>query len=193
MQTYGQRLVPEEEYVFWHMALNTQVNISEYNWSRASTEARQFAENIAGDYDHVWVEFNWRTGNDPALFGKKHGQTYLLARFGTDDAPLRTEEQIMLSWRRKVEREAEMDNDYFQFWFFAFEAIFAIGAIASFLAIERGVSPIAPVLFALAILPVEFFRRRHKNCGPVAPVNVWEKRALEYVKKQQSSPPSLVR
>ena len=183
-ETYASRVVSEEEYVFWHQALNRRSEVTHYNWSRAPREAKQLADRVASSYDELWVEYDWKTGNDPALFGKKSGQIYLLARWGTDEVPLRTEGQLMTLYRRQVEREAARDNGMLQGWWFVFEALFAIGGI-SFLTRSDLVYGGA-VLLALTLL-LEVGRRCHKKRGLNRPINVWEQRALDFLKQRHAA------
>lgn len=182
-ETYTSRNVSEEEYVFWHQALNHRSEVAHYNWSRAPREAKQLVDRVSSSYDELWVESNWQTGNDPALFGKKTGQIYLLARWGTDEVPLRTEGQLMTSYRRHSEGQAVRDNGMLQGWWFIFEAILVIGGI-SFLTrsdlVYGGV-----VLLALALL-LEVERRRHKKRGLDRPINVWEQKALDFIKQRHA-------
>ena len=89
-ETYDSRVVPEDEYIFWNHALNHKSDIAHYNWSRAPEEMKQLVDRVSSSYDELWVESNWETRNDPVLFGKKDGQIYLLARWGTDEVSLRT-------------------------------------------------------------------------------------------------------
>ncbi|TSC66874.1 MAG: hypothetical protein G01um101466_857, partial [Parcubacteria group bacterium Gr01-1014_66] len=133
-------------------------------------------------YDKLWVESNWKTGNDPVLFGKKNNQTYLLARWGTDEVPLRTEEQVMISYQRQVENEALRDNGMFQVWFFMFEAICIVGGTAILTQVRSGYVGTAFLLIGLIL---EIGRRLHKNRGFTCPFNVWEQQALKFVKNQQ--------
>ena len=129
-ETYASRTVSEEEYVFWHQALNRRSEVAHYNWSRAPREVKQLADRASSSYDELWVEFNWQTGNDPALFGKKNNQIYILARWGTDEVPLRTEGQLMISYRRRIEAGAARDNGMLQGWWFVSEALSIIGGMS---------------------------------------------------------------
>lgn len=120
------RPLEKEEYVFWHQALNRCCDVGEVR-AFLLEEVNQLADRVASFYDKLWVEFNWETGSDPALFGEKNGQAYLLARWGTSEFPLRTEEQIMVSYRRHVESQAEHDNGILLVEWFVLNAVFVIG------------------------------------------------------------------
>ncbi len=183
-ETYNARVVSEDEYIFWHQALNHTSDVSHYNWPRAPQEAKQLVDSAASSYDEMWVESNWETGNDPVLFGKKNDQTYLLARWGTDEFPLRTEEQFVLSYRRKVENEADWVNGIFQGCFFLFEATLGIGGVM--ILAHNGLGFPGAAFLTIGLL-LEIGRRRHKNRGMSRPLNVWEQRALEFVKHRQSA------
>ncbi len=182
LETYNARVVSRDEYIFWHQALNHTSDVAHFNWSRAPQEAKQLADRVGSSYDELWVESNWMTGNDPALFGKQSGQIYLLARWGTDVFPLRTEEQFMLSYRRCIENEAAHLNGIFQFWFFVFDALFGVGGLMILMSNGLGYAGMA---FLMIGLLAEIGRRLHKNRGLTRPINVWEQRALEFVKRQQ--------
>src|SRR3989344_4739736 len=105
------RPLSKEERIFWHQALNRYCNVGEVR-SFLPEEVNQLADRVASSYDKLWVEFNWETGSDPALFGEKNGQVYLLARWGTDTFPLRT---------------AEHNNGILLAEWFALNAVFVIG------------------------------------------------------------------
>ncbi len=181
-ETYTSRSVSEEEYVFWHQALNRRSEVAHYNWSRAPREVKQLVDRSSSSYDELWVEFNWQTGNDPALFGKKNGQIYILARWGTDEVPLRTESQLMISYRRRVEAEATRDNGILQFYWFLFTGLFVAGGISFLTRSDLLYGGVA--LLALALL-LEVGRRRHKKRGLDRPINVWEQKALDFIKRRQ--------
>ena len=171
------RLVSEDEYVFWDQALNRRSDLVHYNWLRATKGAKQLVNPISSSYNETWIESNWMTGNDPALFGKNNDQIYLLARWGTDEAPLRTEEQMMTSYRRRVESEAARDNRIFQGCFFLFEIILTGGGM---MILGHNGLVYAGVGFLTIGLLLEIGRRRHKNRGLTRPINVWEQRALAF-------------
>ena len=183
-ETYASRTVSEEEYVFWHQALNRRSEVANYNWSRAPREVKQLADRASSSYNELWVEFNWQTGNDPALFGKKNGQTYILARWGTGEVPLRTESQLMISYRRRVEAEAARDNGILQFYWFLFEAIFVVGGLLFLTRSNLVYGGVA--LLALALL-FEVGRRRHVKRGLDRPINVWEQQALDFIKQRHAA------
>ncbi len=183
-ETYDSRIVSKDEYVFWNQALNRQTDVAHYNWSRVPPEAKQLADNMGSSYDGLWVESHWKTGNDPALFGKKNDQIYLLARWGTDEAPLRTEEQFVLSYQRRVERAADHENHTFQCLFFFFEAVLAIGGVAG---LTKNGLEYGGTAFLVAALLLEMGRRRHKNRGMTNPLNVWEQQALAFIEGRQAA------
>ena len=183
-ETYASRVVSEEEYVFWHQALNHRSEVAHYNWSRAPREAKQLADCAVSSYDELWVEYDWKTGNDPALFGKKSGQIYLLARWGTDEFPLRTEGQLMTSYRRQVEREAARDNSMLQGLLFVLEALSALVGISFLTRNEYG----GVALLSLTLL-IEVRRRWHKKRGLNRPINVWKQRALDFLKQRHAALP----
>ena len=183
-EMYTSRSISEEEYVFWHQALNHRSDVAHYNWSRAPREMKQLADRVSSSYDELWVESSWQTGNDPALFGKKDGQTHLLARWGTDEVPLRSEKQLMTSYRRRIEREAAADNAFLQMVLFIFEGLFVIGGMMWLTRsdlVHGGV-----VLLTLALL-LEIGRRRHRNRDLTRPINVWEQRAIDFIKQRHTA------
>lgn len=184
LETYNARVVSENEYAFWHCVLNQQDDINRYNWSHAPQEAKQFVDSVLSSYDELWVESNWETGNDPTLFGKKRDQIYLLAHWGTDEFPLRTEGQIVTFYRRHIENEAARDNGIFQGCFFLFEAIFGVGGVL--ILASNGLN-YAGAAFLTAGLLLEVGRRRHKNNGRTNPINVHEKKALAFVQSHQAT------
>ncbi len=176
IEIFESRVVSEEEYVFWHQALNGRRDTSQYDLLKVPQEVKQLIVRVGRVYDELWVESNWETGNDPALFGKKNGQLYLLARWGTDEAPLRTEKQLMTAYRRKVEREAMNDKNNFNAVFYVFEAILVVAIFGGLL---NSKFLVAGISFC-AVLTLEFFRRLHKNKA-VAPYNIWTRKALRFV------------
>lgn len=182
-ETYDSRIVPEDECIFWDQALNHKSDIAHYNWSRVPEEAKQLADHISSSYDQLWIESDWETGNDPVLFGKKNGKIYLLARWGTDEIPLRTEEQIMLSYRRKAEGEARRDYRNFQGLLFGFGILCILGGIAILSHNRLGYSG-AGFLTVGGLLWISYYH--HHKRDPLRPVNVWDQKAWEFVKHRQN-------
>ena len=186
LETYDSHIVPEDEYIFWNQALNHKSDAAHYNWLRAPHEAKQLADHVSSSYDQLWVESNSETGNDPVLFGKKDGKIYLLARWGTDEVPLRTEEQIMLSYQRKVEGEARRDNRIFRFCFILFEGLAILVSASAFWGASGSVY--AGVIFLMMGISLEVCRRLHKKRCLTRPINVWDEKAWEFVKHRQAIP-----
>ena len=177
------RPLSKEERIFWHQALNRYCNVGEVR-SFLPEEVNQLADRVASSYDKLWVEFNWETGSDPTLFGEKNGQAYLLARWGTDTFPLRTEEQLMISYRRHVESEAEYHNGILQVEWLVLNAVFVIGGAMTLF--HNGWDMVGMGFLAAGLL-LEKGRRWHKNRGLAYPMNIWEQRALKFVKRQQTA------
>ena len=175
------RPLSKEERIFWHQALNRCCDVGEVQ-SFLPEEVNQLANRVASSYDKLWVEFNWETGSDPALFGEKNGQVYLLARWGTDTFPLRTEEQIMASYRRQVENEAEHNNGILLAEWFALNAVFVIGGGSVLW--NKGWDVVGATFLAAGLLSVIGWLW-YKGKGPKFPMNIWERRALAFVKRRQ--------
>ncbi len=179
-EIYTSRIITDEEYAFWNVALGFQCDIEHYDWSRAPQEIQELVNLVSSSY-RLWVQSVHKTGSDPALFGIKDGQTYIIARWETNEYPLRTENQIMISQLRRIEDESTRDNMFFQIFFFLFEGMFTLFGILDFQRNDQLYQGVAFVTFALLL---EVGRRYHKNRGLNRPCNIWEQKALKFIKEK---------
>lgn len=105
VETYREREVKGDELLYWNQLLAKHANFSDYtDWKRGPVDIEKQARSLVEcrtSYYPAFVRWNAHTGNDPALFALKNGKTYLIARWRTDEMPLRSEEQLRLEFVRR--------------------------------------------------------------------------------------------